>query len=187
MCVVLCECAVLRCCPSRITVHTGACWLSPEPGGGRVVVLGSAGLLADAWLDKEDNSRISDFVFRWLRPVSALQLRCWWLGFNRVLMSRRAGWSERQPGRIGGCPIPMKHNSHHHPNCRAAGWACMLVTRPTLTSRQMSRCCPTRRRSLTAPSPAWQRWPACRATGRACLMASSTAWVRALLLLLCRA
>lgn len=34
-------------------------------------MLGSAGLLHDAWLDKEDNSRISDFVFRWLRPVSA--------------------------------------------------------------------------------------------------------------------
>lgn len=35
-----------------------------------MLVLGSAGLLHDAWLDKEDNSRISDFVFRWLRPVS---------------------------------------------------------------------------------------------------------------------
>lgn len=34
-----------------------------------MLVLGSAGLLHDAWLDKEDNSRISDFVFRWLRPV----------------------------------------------------------------------------------------------------------------------
>jgi hypothetical protein len=36
-----------------------------------VLVLGSAGLLHDAWIDKEDNSRISDFVFRWLRPVSS--------------------------------------------------------------------------------------------------------------------
>jgi hypothetical protein len=33
-------------------------------------VLGAAGLFDDAWLDKEDNSRLSDFVFKWLRPVS---------------------------------------------------------------------------------------------------------------------
>jgi hypothetical protein len=34
-------------------------------------VLGAASLLDDAYLDKEDNSRISDFIFKWLRPVSA--------------------------------------------------------------------------------------------------------------------
>jgi intraflagellar transport protein 52 len=35
-----------------------------------LLVLGAAGLFDDAWLDKEDNSRLSDFVFKWLRPVS---------------------------------------------------------------------------------------------------------------------
>lgn len=39
------------------------------------MVLGAAGLFDDAWLDKEDNSRISDFAFKWLRPVSQ-QLYC---------------------------------------------------------------------------------------------------------------
>lgn len=52
----------------------GACWSSPEPGGGRLLVLGAAGLFDDAWLDKEDNSRLSDFVFKWLRPGSKLSL-----------------------------------------------------------------------------------------------------------------
>eukprot|EP00775_Hariotina_reticulata_P010963 gene10963-11117_t len=51
-----------------------ACWSSPEPGGGRLLVLGAAGLLDDAYLDKEDNSRISDFIFKWLRPGSKLML-----------------------------------------------------------------------------------------------------------------
>lgn len=60
------------CC--ALLLMAAACWTCPEPGGGRVVVLGSAGLLADAWLDKENNSRISDFVFRWLRPVRGGQL-----------------------------------------------------------------------------------------------------------------
>jgi hypothetical protein len=53
----------------------GACWSSSEPGGGRLLVLGAAGLFDDAWLDKEDNSRLSDFVFKWLRPVSTRLLR----------------------------------------------------------------------------------------------------------------
>ncbi|KAF6258344.1 hypothetical protein COO60DRAFT_1270809 [Scenedesmus sp. NREL 46B-D3] len=52
----------------------GACWSSAEPGGGRLLVLGAAGLFDDAWLDKEDNSRLSDFVFRWLRPGSKVSL-----------------------------------------------------------------------------------------------------------------
>ncbi len=42
-----------------------------EEGGGRVAVLGSVQLLDDSWIDKEDNSRLADFLFKWLRPVSA--------------------------------------------------------------------------------------------------------------------
>lgn len=37
-------------------------------------MLGAARLFDDAWLDKEDNSRINDFVFKWLRPVRFLTL-----------------------------------------------------------------------------------------------------------------
>ncbi len=44
-----------------------------EEGGGRVAVLGSVQLLDDSWLDKEDNSRLADFLFKWLRPVSDAQ------------------------------------------------------------------------------------------------------------------
>lgn len=40
------------------------------------MVLGAAGLFDDAWIDKEDNSRISDFVFKWLRPVSYGSMAC---------------------------------------------------------------------------------------------------------------
>ncbi len=69
-CLLTSAAAALGCFPFLGCLAAAACWSSSEPGGGRVLVLGSAGLLHDAWLDKEDNSRISDFVFRWLRPVS---------------------------------------------------------------------------------------------------------------------
>lgn len=41
-----------------------------EPQG-RIVVLGSAQMFDDKYIDKEENSKIMDFVFKWLRPVSA--------------------------------------------------------------------------------------------------------------------
>jgi intraflagellar transport protein 52 len=34
-------------------------------------VLGSVQLFDDRYLDKEENSKLMDFVFKWLRPVSA--------------------------------------------------------------------------------------------------------------------
>ena len=34
------------------------------------MVLGSASMFEDQWLDKEDNSRFMDYVFKWLKPVS---------------------------------------------------------------------------------------------------------------------
>lgn len=48
----------------------GACWCSPDSAGGRLLVLGTCQLFDDKWLDKEDNSKLMDFVFKWLRPVS---------------------------------------------------------------------------------------------------------------------
>ncbi|KAM3568104.1 hypothetical protein VYU27_009769 [Nannochloropsis oceanica] len=35
-------------------------------GGGRLMVLGAAELLADAWLDQEDNALLADALFQWL-------------------------------------------------------------------------------------------------------------------------
>lgn len=35
-----------------------------------MAVLGSAALFEDAWLDKEENAKLMDTVFRWLLPVS---------------------------------------------------------------------------------------------------------------------
>ena len=48
---------------------TGALWT--QPGAGKLAVLGSAEMFDDAWLDREDNARVMDWVFRWLRRVRA--------------------------------------------------------------------------------------------------------------------
>lgn len=40
-------------------------------GGGLVVVLGSAAMFADEWLDKDDNSKLMELFFKWCRPVCA--------------------------------------------------------------------------------------------------------------------
>lgn len=48
-----------------------AAWeAQPGSGGGRILVIGSAQLFDDRWLDKEANARIMDWAFKWLRPVS---------------------------------------------------------------------------------------------------------------------
>jgi len=41
---------------------------------GRIAVLGAGAMFEDVWLDKEDNSKIMDFLFRWLTPGSRIQL-----------------------------------------------------------------------------------------------------------------
>ena len=56
----------------------GAMWESGKAGGGgeagRICVLGSALLFDDAWIEKEDNARLAEFVFEWLRPGSGVKL-----------------------------------------------------------------------------------------------------------------
>ncbi len=32
--------------------------------------MGSVSMFDDKWIDKEENSKIMDFLFKWLRPVS---------------------------------------------------------------------------------------------------------------------
>ena len=44
---------------------------SAKSGHGRLAVLGSAHFLADEWITKEDNAKISDFLFKWLTPKSS--------------------------------------------------------------------------------------------------------------------
>ncbi|GBF92313.1 hypothetical protein Rsub_05515 [Raphidocelis subcapitata] len=52
-----------------------AAWeAQPGGGGGRVLVLGSAAVFDDAWLDREGNARLADWAFKWLRPGSRLAL-----------------------------------------------------------------------------------------------------------------
>jgi intraflagellar transport protein 52 len=45
----------------------GAVWA--QPGYGRIAVLGSCAIFDDKWLDKEENSKVMDFMFRFLKPV----------------------------------------------------------------------------------------------------------------------
>eukprot|EP00201_Polytomella_parva_P014854 CAMPEP_0175057452 /NCGR_PEP_ID=MMETSP0052_2-20121109/11272_1 /TAXON_ID=51329 ORGANISM="Polytomella parva, Strain SAG 63-3" /NCGR_SAMPLE_ID=MMETSP0052_2 /ASSEMBLY_ACC=CAM_ASM_000194 /LENGTH=329 /DNA_ID=CAMNT_0016322667 /DNA_START=395 /DNA_END=1385 /DNA_ORIENTATION=- len=39
-----------------------------RPNAGKIMVLGSVMLFDDKWVDKEDNSKLMDFVFKYLRP-----------------------------------------------------------------------------------------------------------------------
>lgn len=38
-------------------------------GQGRIAVFGSVSMFDDKYIDKEENSKLMDFVFKWLRPV----------------------------------------------------------------------------------------------------------------------
>lgn len=51
--------------------HAGALWQQEGSGGGRIAVLGSVQLFDDKYIDKEENSKLVDFIFKWLRPVRA--------------------------------------------------------------------------------------------------------------------
>lgn len=50
----------------------GAVW--DKPGTGRICVLGSGLMFEDAWLDKEENVKLMEFVIQWLTPGSRIQL-----------------------------------------------------------------------------------------------------------------
>jgi len=82
-----------------------AAWeAQPGSGGGRLLVLGAAQAFDDQWLDKEDNARLMDWVFKWLRPVS---LRVWG--------SDVSGWAMQLITllqRLPSCPPPFTSPSH---------------------------------------------------------------------------
>lgn len=69
-------CGGNQCMIGMAQVHlpcpAGAVWF--EEGAGRLAVLGSAQIFDDKWIDKEDNSKIMDFLFRWLKPESKMKL-----------------------------------------------------------------------------------------------------------------
>lgn len=50
----------------------GAVW--HQPGQGKLAVLGSVTMFDDKWVDKEENSKLMDFIFKWLRPGSKVSL-----------------------------------------------------------------------------------------------------------------
>ncbi|KAL3149536.1 hypothetical protein ABBQ32_002317 [Trebouxia sp. C0010 RCD-2024] len=50
----------------------GALWQGQA--GGKLVVLGSVAMFDDKWLDSESNGQVMDWLFRWLKPGSDLQL-----------------------------------------------------------------------------------------------------------------
>lgn len=45
----------------------GALW--HKEGSGRIAVLGSVQMFDDKFIDKEENSKLVDFIFKWLKPV----------------------------------------------------------------------------------------------------------------------
>ena len=47
--------------------RAGALW--HQEGAGRIAVLGSVQLFDDKYIDKEENSKLVDFIFKWLKPV----------------------------------------------------------------------------------------------------------------------
>lgn len=38
-------------------------------GSGKIAVVGSVAMFDDKWIDKEENSKVMDFLLKWLRPV----------------------------------------------------------------------------------------------------------------------
>ena len=58
-------CAACSACRTR----AGAAW--SQQGQGKLAVLGSVLMFDDKWIDKEENSKVMEFLFKWLRPVSA--------------------------------------------------------------------------------------------------------------------
>ncbi|DBB08888.1 TPA: hypothetical protein ACH3X3_007531 [Trebouxia sp. C0006] len=50
----------------------GALWQGQA--GGKLAVMGSVAMFDDKWLDSEDNSKIMDWLFRWLKQGSQMQL-----------------------------------------------------------------------------------------------------------------
>ncbi|KAF5828565.1 osm-6-like protein [Dunaliella salina] len=50
----------------------GALW--QLEGAGKIAVLGSVQIFDDKYIDKEENSKLVDFIFKWLRPGSQISL-----------------------------------------------------------------------------------------------------------------
>lgn len=99
----------------------GAVWA--QPGYGRIAVLGSCAMFDDKWLDKEENSKIMDFFFKFLKPVRRPQCR----RFGGRAGGRRGvqDWRRRRLAAAGmarevGQPQQQQHRAGAHDSgCRA--------------------------------------------------------------------
>ncbi|RHZ18772.1 hypothetical protein DYB37_004218 [Aphanomyces astaci] len=56
-----------------VWAHDGVCAPAKEKKTGRLAVLGSMHLFSDDWLDKDENSRLQDILFRWLLKDKEIQ------------------------------------------------------------------------------------------------------------------
>ncbi len=97
-------------------------------GGGRLLVLGSAAVFDDTWLDKEDNSRLMEFVFRWLRPVSWGLPSLWpcmnWNGrTGQPMLHMGNSWPAMMPCHVAdkhdpcSCAMNVDHHGHRASSC----------------------------------------------------------------------
>lgn len=50
-----------------------------------MAVVGSALMFSDAWLDKEENGKLADFLFRWLLPEGGLEVRATFITLRMLL------------------------------------------------------------------------------------------------------
>ncbi|KAG9412115.1 Intraflagellar transport protein 52 [Aphanomyces cochlioides] len=57
-----------------VWAHDGVCAPAKEKKNGRLAVLGSLHLFSDDWLDRDENSRLQDILFRWLLKDKEIQL-----------------------------------------------------------------------------------------------------------------
>ena len=53
-----------------VNAIAGALWQGQA--GGKLAVVGCVAMFDDKWLDSEDNSKIMDWLFRWLKQVRPL-------------------------------------------------------------------------------------------------------------------
>lgn len=57
-----------------VSFFAGAIWEGPK-GQGRIAVLGSVTAFEDIWLEKEDNSKLLDFLLLWLTRQTSIEVR----------------------------------------------------------------------------------------------------------------
>ena len=66
-CVCVCVCVCVRVCVcARVCVCMCVCVCHVQSGLGKLVVMGSAHMFSDQYIDKEENNKLQEVIFRWL-------------------------------------------------------------------------------------------------------------------------